>query len=282
MSVKDKPNSEERDFGAEHAKRLTLFEQCKHFPALKEYVENLTRIHETVIQQHKAATETENTAREKIKNAEGEYEKAKNEYERVKETLQQKIEEADAYLDSVLKNANNVLNESAQVFTKYDSICKQLEIALVLKQSHESQGDDIYKPIVLPPLKNDAINQTQLCTVVETVPFLEQESVTETIELLSLSQERQWKVTKNKETGNWEIADTKGKTIILIRRSSNENIQVEWAQEMEKGFDLSVNDVRFSILVIIHTVTVGEKNFSLKQYRPLFDADRNLIKKINE
>ena len=242
--------SENRDCWPERQERLDLFKQFKQQATdLKEYVDALEHTHTEIINALDSAQKDADIAEENFRRA-----------------------------DEIWKAAGKRFN---QTFTDYDLVCKQLKTALGFLLHYESQGGEIYKPIILPPLVRDAIGQTQLPSILGTIPLYD--GVEETIELEPFSKGKRWK-TDPQESGMWKVVDKKTeKEIIIIHRPNKETIQIEWTDAMKQNSDPFINDVRFSVLVITHTVTVdGQEPIRRKQYRPLVDVDPDYIKKIFE
>lgn len=262
MATSDKPSS------GKIAEELLLtskewtgfLDQCKSFPDLENYAEELKKAYANIISNIEITN----------KNLEA----ADTAFDEARE--QQRTAETDW---------NRTIQNSQKTYIEYDRTRSQFMSALEFLQSHESQGGEIRQAILLqphdkPPTTGDYAAPSMVCD--PPIPLFDR--ATETFDMKFLCQKERWKV-DGRGTDKLVIADKNGKAIIVIERGKDESkdkIEIKWTDEVKKGkdFDPSVNDVRFSVLVITHTVSVGTDKVSRTQYRPLFDADPDLIKKI--
>jgi len=250
----------DRNWLAEYEIRKTLFEQFVWQESeLREFVDGLTETHMSIHDKIKEESDRRAEAEKKVAAVEQELADVKTKFAEAK------------------KKHVAASGEFTATFAKHDLHYKKLEIAHSLLQWHKEQGDKIYKSIPLLPLGHgDELGQNAPASTVGEITLLD--GITEKIALKPFAQKQRWTITEV-ETRKWQITDN-GKPMILIRRN-DDKIQIEWMDEIkERKYDPSINDVRFSVLVITHTVTVAEHNISRQQYCSLFDADSTFIKRI--
>lgn len=283
--------SEEWNWREEHAKWLSLFKHFEQFQCLTadsvEYIKTLKQIiNEGAINYNDASKERKNaenfrqnierelksakriheSTQDELKSAERKFNEAQRKKEKSEselEKVKQEFKSASASFETLSQAETTATENYQRTLRAQEQVREQLEKKILgALKWYESEREKICR---LPLFNKDKLGQTDLPSMVWEIPLIP--GVSEKIDLNSSFHEKQWTLTG--EGSRWQIKDDKTDRVVMLIRRFKQKIQIEWADEIKQGFDLSVNDVQGYELVITHTID-AEHKIARQQNYPLF------------
>jgi len=168
-------------------------------------------------------------------------------------TTAEALKRAEADVTEAKAGLRKIEDRFSQELSNHDQIVEQLQRALgILKWYELPDGRTRHGiPLFLPPEK-DKLGQTYLPSTIWHVPL--HPGITETFELKSFPQGKQWTITGKPNT--WQIMDN-SKAVILIRREG-EKLQFEWTEHVDFSSKDNV------VLAVTHNIDkVNEINIDM-------------------